>query len=76
MLKIALCSPGKDALDEAESERIRVEQAFGALDEPLSVSEECLAYRNQRQGTDRVDDNVQKHLNFEVDTIKNSQVRN
>ena len=36
--------------------------------------EQCLAHRNQRQGNDRIEDNVEKHLKFENDTIKNSQV--
>ena len=45
-----------------------------ACDEPLSVAERCLAHRAQRQGGDRVDDNVDKHLRFEVDTLKNSQI--
>ena len=42
--------------------------------DPLAVTEKCLAHRAQRQGCDMVEDNVQKHLKFEADTLKNSQV--
>ena len=43
----------KTHLDELESQHIRVQQAFSAISEPLSISEQCLAHRNQRQGIDR-----------------------
>ena len=64
----------KDNLDDLDSQRIRVEQALEACIDPLKVSEQCLANRNQRLGADRVDDNVQKHLKLEIETLKNSQV--
>ena len=64
----------KEVLDDVDSQRIRVESALEACTDPLNVSEKCLAYRGQRQGVDLVDDNVQRHLVFEVDTLKNSQV--
>lgn len=64
----------KDGLEEAESQKARVDMALGALDDPLAVGEQCLANRAQRQGVDKVEDNVQKHLYLEADTIKNSQV--
>ncbi len=64
----------KDALEEAEEQKDRADQALASLSEPLAVAEQCLANRAQRQGVDRVDDNVQKHLNLEVETLKNSQV--
>ncbi len=32
-----------------------------------------MAHRNQRQGIDRIDDNVQKHLDMEIETLKKSQ---
>lgn len=63
----------KDHLDELDSQHVRVEQALGSCSEPLSVAEQCLAHRNQRQGIDRCDDNVQKHLNLEIETLKKSQ---
>ena len=43
----------KTHLDELESQHIRVKQALEACSEPLSISEQCLAHRNQRQGIDR-----------------------
>lgn len=43
----------KEHLDELDSQRIRVKQALGACDEPLGISEKCLAHRNQRVGIDR-----------------------
>ena len=64
----------KDGLEEAESQKARVDMALGALDDPLGAAEQCLANRAQRQGVDKVEDNVQKHLYLETDTIKNSQV--
>ena len=64
----------KDGLEEAESQKARVDMALGALDDPLGAAEQCLANRAQRQGVDKVEDNVQKHLYLEADTIKNSQV--
>ena len=62
----------KEHLDELDSQHIRVRQALAACDEPLSISEQCLAHRNQRQGIDRCDDNVQKHLGLEVETLQKS----
>lgn len=62
----------KEHLDELDSQHIRVRQALAACDEPLSISEQCLAHRNQRQGIDRCDDNVQKHLGLEVETLSKS----
>ena len=64
----------KDGLEEAESQKARVDMALGALDDPMAAAEQCLANRAQRQGDDKVEDNVQKHLYLEADTIKNSQV--
>jgi tektin-1 len=64
----------KDTLEEADEQKSRVDQALLSLQEPLAASEKCLANRAQRQGVDKVDDNVHKHLNLEVETIKNSQV--
>ena len=64
----------KDGLEEAESQKARVDMALRALDDPLAAAEQYLASRAQRQGVDKVEDNVQKHLYLEVDTIKNSQV--
>ena len=63
-----------DGLEEAESQKARVDMALGALDDPMAAAEQCLANRAQRQGDDKVEDNVQKHLYLEADTIKNSQV--
>lgn len=64
----------KSALEDAYSQRSRVEHALASCSEPLAISEKCLANRNQRQGLDRVEDNVEKHLHFEIETLKNSQV--
>lgn len=64
----------QDAFDDVDGQKGRVEAALAAIPEPLAVAEECLANRNQRQGKDRVDDNVQKHLGFEIETMQNSQV--
>ena len=62
----------KEHLDELDSQHIRVRAALSACDEPLSISEQCLAHRGQRQGIDRCDDNVEKHLNLEVETLQKS----
>lgn len=43
----------KEHLEELDSQHIRVRQAFDACGEPLSIAEQCLAHRNQRQGIDR-----------------------
>ena len=43
----------KTHLDELESQHIRVNHALESCGEPLSISEQCLAHRNQRQGIDR-----------------------
>ena len=64
----------KDVLDDVDSQKIRCDHALGSCGEPLAISEACLADRMQRQGVDKVADNVEKHLEFEVETIKNSQI--
>ncbi len=64
----------KSGLDEAESQAGRVEQALAGCSAPLDAAEKCLAHRAQRQGVDRVEDNVQKHLQFEAETLRNSQI--
>ena len=43
----------KEHLEELDAQHIRVMHALGACDEPLSISEKCLAHRGQRQGIDR-----------------------
>jgi hypothetical protein len=37
----------KNALDEIDSQRIRVESALAACSEPLAVAEQCVAYRDR-----------------------------
>ncbi len=64
----------KDAVETCESTRVRVDQALAACSPALAAVEECLAHRGQRQGNDRIDDNVHKHLVLEADTVKNAQV--
>jgi hypothetical protein len=64
----------KEHLDELDEQHIRVNQAFVACAEPLGIAESCLAHRNQRQGIDRIEDNVQKHLVMEIETLKKSQM--
>ena len=62
----------KNALDEVDSQRIRVEKALAACTDPLSVSisEQCVAHRTQRRGVDLCNDNVTKHLEYEIATIQ------
>ena len=60
----------KDALDEVDSQRIRVEKALAACSEPLSISDQCAAHRTQRRGVDLCNDNVSKHLDLEMATIQ------
>lgn len=43
----------KEHLDELDSQHIRVRMGLKACDEPLDISQKCLAHRNQRQGIDR-----------------------
>ena len=43
----------KEHLDELDSQHIRVRMGLQACDEPLDISQRCLAHRNQRQGIDR-----------------------
>ena len=43
----------KEHLDELDSQHIRVRMGLKACDEPLDISQRCLAHRNQRQGIDR-----------------------
>ncbi len=64
----------KSAADDADSLAGRVEQALAGCAAPADAADKCLAYRAQRQGMDRVEDNVQKHLQFEAETVRNSQV--
>ncbi len=64
----------KDGTENLDSQLDRVESALSGCTSPLEVSEQCLAFRAQRQGCDLIEDNVQKHLEFEVDTLKNSQL--
>ena len=60
----------KNALDGSDSQRIRVEKALAACTDPLSVSEQCVAHRTQRRGVDLCNDNVAKHLEYEIATIQ------
>lgn len=57
-------------VEAVEAQNVRLEHAIGACREPLGVTEQCLAHRNQRQGVDSCDDNVQKHLQLEAATIQ------
>jgi tektin-1 len=49
-----------------------VEKAIAACSDPLSVSEQCQAHRMQRRGVDLCNDNVSKHLEYEIATIQAS----
>lgn len=64
----------EERLEDERAQCVRVESALAGCAEPLAVAEKCLAARAQRQGVDLVEDNVAKHLQFEVETLKNSQV--
>ena len=52
----------KREIEAVECKHIRLATGLGATSEPLSIAEKCLAHRGQRCGVDRVDDNVNKHL--------------
>ncbi|TRY72309.1 hypothetical protein TCAL_03139 [Tigriopus californicus] len=64
----------KSLLDEMDSQSIRLGQALQACDLPLKVNDQCLAFRRQRQGVDNVRDNVERHLEFELQTVQSAQV--
>lgn len=51
----------------------RTAQALQDLEPPLKVAEECLYFRENRQGIDKVHDVVEKALLTEIQNIKSSQ---
>lgn len=51
----------------------RTTKALEDLDPPLKIAEECLYFRENRQGIDKVHDNVEKTLLAEVKNLKSSQ---
>lgn len=51
----------------------RTTKALEDLDAPLKIAEECLYFRENRQGIDKVHDVVEKALLFEVQNLKASQ---
>lgn len=53
----------------------RTTKALEDLDPPLKVAEECLYFRENRQGVEKVHDIVEKTLLVEVQNLKNSQER-
>ncbi|XP_064602478.1 tektin-3-like isoform X1 [Liolophura sinensis] len=58
--------------DLKEHKRV-LERALADTANPLHISEECLMHREKRQGIDLVNDDVEKCLVREVDTIKKCQ---
>ena len=56
----------KREIEAVECKHIRIATGLGACSEPLSIAEKCLAHRAQRAGVDRVDDNVNKHIQVTV----------
>lgn len=53
----------------------RTIKALEDLDPPLKVTEECLYFRENRQGVEKVHDIVETTLLTEVKNLKNSQDR-
>lgn len=53
----------------------RTTKALEDLDPPLKVTEECLYFRENRQGVEKVHDIVETTLLAEVQNLKNSQDR-
>lgn len=53
----------------------RTTKALEDLDPPLKVTEECLYFRENRQGVEKVHDVVEKSLLVEVQNLKTSQDR-
>lgn len=51
----------------------RTTKALDDLDAPLKIAEECLYFRENRQGIDKVHDIVEKSLLNEVQNLKSSQ---
>jgi len=51
----------------------RTENALKETEGPLQIAQECLFNREKRQGIDLVNDNVEKQLIKEVNTIRESQ---
>lgn len=51
----------------------RTTKALEDLDAPLKIAEECLYFRENRQGIDKVHDIVEKTLLSEVHNLKQSQ---
>ncbi|XP_040568223.1 tektin-1 [Lepeophtheirus salmonis] len=62
----------RDELEELECQKNRVSKGIESIIEPINVIEKCIVHRGKRQGPDLVDDNVQKHLQFELETFKNT----
>lgn len=53
----------------------RTIKAYDDLDAPLKIAEECLYFRENRQGIDKVHDIVEKSLLNEVQNLKSAQNR-
>lgn len=53
----------------------RATKALEDLDPPLKVTEECLYFRENRQGVEKVHDIVETTLLTEVRNLKNAQDR-
>lgn len=51
----------------------RTTKSLNDLDAPLKIAEECLYFRENRQGIEKVHDNVEKSLLDEVQNLKSSQ---
>ena len=50
-----------------------LERAYRSTANPMHISEECILHREKRTGIDVVNDDVERQLVREVETIKNCQ---
>eukprot|EP00095_Tigriopus_kingsejongensis_P002765 maker-scaffold845_size89356-snap-gene-0.17 protein:Tk02765 transcript:maker-scaffold845_size89356-snap-gene-0.17-mRNA-1 annotation:"cathepsin d" len=64
----------KGVLEEMESQNVRVSQALSGCETPQRANEQCLAFRKQRQGVDNIKDNVERHLEFELQTVQSAEL--